>query len=463
MELTFFGAGNTVTGSKTLCHYKHQKFLVDAGLFQGPKSKRELNWQLGFKADEVDFVILTHAHIDHSGILPKLYREGFRGPIYCTRGTAQLLRILLIDAAYLQEEDAEYANKSGYSNHSPALPLYTIEDAEQVLKQIKILKRDDWHQLYPDLGVRFLRAGHIIGSSIVQISFVAKEGVEIITFSGDLGNGRSEILLPPVTIHETDYLVLEATYGNKLQPRVSVEREMQIYLNRVLNRGGVMIIPAFSVGRTQELLYHLHNLIKQKLIPEVPIYVDSPMSAQANRIFIENSDEHQLKIENDKLVSPICPHCYFETKDREESQKLNSKSGPMIIITASGMVTGGRVLHHLKNRLPVKSNGVMFVGFQAEETKGRLLLEGINTIRIHHEEIPVNAEVFHVHGMSAHADYLDMLDWLKHLKRPPKLIILNHGEAPGLHNLKRVIESSFNFKVTIAKVKESFKFNGDFD
>ncbi|MBI2521692.1 MAG: MBL fold metallo-hydrolase [Bdellovibrio sp.] len=459
MKLKFIGAARTVTGSKILCETKNSKFLVDAGLFQGSNQNRLLNWELDFNPKVLDFVILTHAHIDHSGLLPKLYREGMNCPIYSTKGTFELAEILLKDSAHLQEEDAEYANKTGHSSHKPALPLYTVKDAENVLALFKILPRDEWHDVGNDIKIRFLRSGHIIGSSFVQIQISEKNESQIITFSGDIGNSRSQIIKPPVTITETDFLIMEATYGNRLQVRISAEELMKRYLNIVLKRKGVMIIPAFSVGRTQEILFLINKLMEAKVINEVPVYVDSPMSASANRIFMDNPDDHVLKIENDQLVSPILPPSYHEVLSVAESKNISKQKGPMIIVTASGMISGGRVLHHLKDRLPYKENGVLFVGYQAEETKGRLLIEGIEKIRIFHKEVPVNADIFNIDGLSAHGDYLDILEWLASLKKSPKLIILNHGETKALNHLKMLIESEYDYKVAIAEPGEEVDTN----
>jgi len=458
MKLKFFGAAGTVTGSKTILEIDGKKWLIDAGLFQGPKDQRILNWEVSSELTNVDGIFLTHAHIDHSGILPKLYREGYRGPIYCTQGTLDLCQVMLRDSAHLQEEDAEFANLSKHSHHKPALPLYTTEDAINVLQQFEVVSRDEWFPIDELISVRFLRSGHIVGSSFVQFQCSTQAGPQTITFSGDLGNGRSHILRPPVTVNETDFLVLESTYGDRLQPRVPVELEMELYLKRILNRKGVAVIPAFTVGRTQELLFLINKLMDQNKIPKVSVYVDSPMASSANEIFLKNVEDHILMVENGKIVTPICPQDYHETKSVQDSRDLVEKKGPFIVISASGMVTGGRILHHLKARLPHPENGILFVGYQAHETKGRLLLDGIKSLRIHHEEIPVNAEIFNIEGLSAHADYLDTLEWLSHLKRAPKLIILNHGEHAALRNLKALIESQFNYKVTIAQYLESFDF-----
>ncbi|MEK6625980.1 MAG: MBL fold metallo-hydrolase [Bdellovibrionota bacterium] len=451
MKMKFMGAVRTVTGSKTLCQFGRVKFLVDAGLFQGSKKNRLLNWELDFNPKTLDFVILTHAHIDHIGLLPKLYREGIRCPVYCTKGTLELSEILLKDSAHIQEEDAEFANKTGHSIHKPALPLYSVKDAENILTLFKILPRDEWIDLGKDLKVRFLRSGHIIGSSFIQLLCSENNTSQIVTFSGDLGNGRSLILKPPVEISETDYLILESTYGDRVQVRISPEETLGRYLRIILNRNGVVIIPAFSVGRTQEVLFLINELMVAKKIREVPVYLDSPMSSSANRIFLENKEDHVLKIENNKLISSISPSSYHEVESVEESKKISKENGPMIIVTSSGMISGGRVLHHLKLRLPHKENGVIFVGYQAEETKGRLLVDGIDKIRIHHQEVPVHADIFSVDGLTAHADYIDILAWLGHLKKAPKLIILNHGEDRALKHLKLLIEGEFNYRVGIAE------------
>ncbi len=460
MKIRFAGAAQTVTGSRNLLSFRNKTILIDAGLFQGPKDSRLLNWNPDFTPKKIDAIILSHAHIDHSGLIPKLYKEGFRGPIYCSKSTFDLCSIMLVDSAHLQEEDAKYANVSGYSHHSPALPLYTIEDAKESLELFYTIPQNEWKDLFDGLSIRLTRSGHILGSSFVEISFVENDVTQKITYSGDLGNGRSQIIKPPTHIEETDYLVLESTYGDRLQPRVDPKIPLAEVINKVFNRQGILVIPSFTVGRTQDILHLIQTLKSEQAIPNVSVYVDSPMANAANKIFLKHFEEHQIVMDkNDHLIAPITLTDFTAITNMEDSKKLVSKTTPSIIITASGMLTGGRVMHHLKERLPNPKNAVLFVGYQALNTKGRLLQEGLKKIRIHHQEIPVEAEIITMEGLSAHADYQDTLEWLTHLKKVPKMIFINHGEKVAAESLKKRIEEKFNFPCTIPRYMEEFKLN----
>lgn len=456
MKIRFLGAAKNVTGSRTIVSFANKHILVDAGLFQGAKDARELNWYPNINAKKLDIVLITHAHIDHSGLIPKLWKDGYRGPILCTEATRDLLEIMLLDSAHLQEEDAEFANKTGYSNHSPALPLYTTEDAKASLELLKTVTVNKWIEILPEISVRFNRAGHILGSSFIELNYKDGQELKTLTFSGDLGNGRSRVIRPPSILKETDFLVLESTYGDRLQPRDGVEEYLKEVINKVFERKGILVIPAFTVGRTQEILYYLQKLEKEKLIPEIPTFVDSPMANSANKIYLKHREEHQLEVEGDKIVPPLCTHCFYGITDVMDSIALVNKEDPMIVITASGMLTGGRVMHHLKKRLPHAKNAVLFTGFQAEGTKGALLQQGIKTLRIHHEEIEVNAEIFTLEGLSAHADYQDILEWLKNLVKKPKAVFINHGTKKSATALKEKIEEQFKFKVIIPDYMEEF-------
>jgi metallo-beta-lactamase family protein len=457
MKIRFAGAAETVTGSRNILTYGNRHILIDAGLFQGPKDSRNLNWYPNINAKNIDAIILTHAHIDHTGLIPKLYREGFRGKIYCTKATRDLCEIMLLDSAHLQEEDAHFANKSGYSHHIPALPLYNVEDAKASLELFVSVERDYTLQLFSGLTLRFIRSGHILGSSIAEISFMVGNEFQTITFSGDLGNGRSKIIKPPCYIQETDYLVIESTYGDRLQSRVDPKIPIAEVINQIATQNGVLVIPAFTVGRTQDLLHLIKILEEEKSIPTIPVYVDSPMANAANKIFLNHPEEHLLMMENGKIVAPISPNQFTAVTSAEDSKRLVKKDGPMIIITASGMLTGGRVMHHLKERLPDPKNIILFVGFQALNTKGRLLQEGIKTIRIHHDEVHVNATIKTIDGLSAHADYQDTLEWLSHIKRRPKMIFINHGEKVAAESLKKKIEERFNFPCYIPRYMEEIE------
>ena len=454
MKLRFLGAAKSVTGSRTLVSYGNKKILIDAGLFQGPKDSRNLNWYPNINVQKVDMILITHAHIDHSGLIPKLWKDGYRGVILCTEATRDLLEVMLLDSAHLQEEDAEFANKTGYSNHVPALPLYTTEDAKASLELIKTINFNQWKEIFPELSVRFNRAGHILGSAFIEMTYKDGQELKTITFSGDLGNGRSRVIRPPSNLIETDYLVMESTYGDRTQPKNGVEEKLKEIVNKVYERKGILVIPAFTVGRTQEILYYLQKLEKDNLIPEIPTFVDSPMANSANKIYLRHKEEHQLEIEGDKIVPPLCTKSFYGITDVMDSIALINKEDPMIVITASGMLTGGRVMHHLKKRLPHAKNAVLFCGFQAEGTKGALLQQGIKTLRIHHEEIEANAEILTLEGLSAHADYEDIIAWLKNLVRKPKAVFINHGTLKSATALKEKIEKEFGFKVIIPDYME---------
>ncbi len=456
MKLRFLGAAKTVTGSRNLISFGNRHILIDAGLFQGPKDSRNLNWYPNINVRKLDMVLITHAHIDHSGLLPKLWKDGYRGTILCTEATRDLLEIMLLDSAHLQEEDAEFANRTGYSNHTPAYPLYTTEDAKETLKLIKTVELNNWVEIFSNLSVRFNRAGHILGSAFIEISYNDNVTLKTITFSGDLGNGRSRVIRPPSKLLETDYLVLESTYGDRLQIKEGIEKNLAEIINKVYDRQGVLVIPAFTVGRTQEILYYLSKLEKEKLIPEIPTFVDSPMANSANKIYLRHKEEHQLEIENDKIIPPLCTQCFYGITTVTDSIALINKDDPMIVITASGMLTGGRVMHHLKKRLPNKKNAVLFTGYQAESTKGALLQQGIKTIRIHHEEIEVNAEIYTLQGLSAHADSDDIIEWLKNLVRKPRTIFINHGALKSANALKERIENELGIKAIIPDYMEEF-------
>lgn len=454
MKLKFLGAAQTVTGSRTLLSYRGKKYLVDCGLFQGPKEKRLLNWEPFAEAQSIDAVILTHAHIDHSGYLPKLVKEGFRGPIYCSSGTADLCKILLLDSAYLQEEDARFANKTKHSHHDPALPLYTTADAEKALKLLKPVARDKWIDLTEGLSFILKRSGHIIGSSFVQFNYQIENGSRLLTFSGDIGNSRSEILKSPVAIQETDYLILESTYGNRIQDKSDPGIILGEVINKIASQGGVLVIPAFSVGRTQEILYYIRKLENAGKVPKLPVFVDSPMANHATEIYLKHTEDHELVFHEGELEPPICSSCYQPVKSVDESMMLCMRDGPIIVISAAGMLTGGRILHHLKHRLPVAKNIILFVGFQAEGTKGRLLQEGLLKIRIHHQEIPVEAKIMSMESLSAHADANDIMNWLKRFSKKPSKIFINHGELPASQALQERIQKEMGIVCQIPAPNE---------
>lgn len=455
-RITFLGAAQTVTGSCTLIEYHKAKIMIDCGLFQGPKEVRQRNWDMisPSLAQSIQAVILTHAHVDHSGLLPKLFQLGFRGSIYCTASTLDLCRILLPDSAYLQEEDAR--RMAGRGNQNFFGPLYSVEDAEGCLNLFNEVSRRQWFELAPGLSFQFYRAGHILGSSIVQLALSAGNGVRLLTFSGDLGNDRQFLIKGPEEISETDDLILEATYGDRNHSLEPPEQQLEAVIHEVQGTGGVLVIPAFAVGRTQELLYLIKKLEEQKKIPRLPVYLDSPMALDATELYLQGADDLKPEWQDGELIPPLSPENFLGVPRMEDSMALMSRPGPMIIISAAGMLTGGRILYHLKERLPDPKNRVLFVGYQAEETKGRLLQEGLRTIRIHKENILVRAKIESMQSLSAHADSDQLLSWVQKMEKKPKRVFLNHGEKSGLRALAYRLQNELSLEVIIPEPQQSF-------
>ncbi len=449
MELQFLGAAGTVTGSRYLLRRGSHRVLIDCGMFQGVKRLRERNRE-AFPIDprSLHAVILTHAHLDHSGWLPALVRAGFKGPVYCTPGTQALAGILLRDAARLQEEDAEYANRKGFTKHHPAEPLYTVEDAEAALE---LLRPIDWHQHVNIDGMKitFHHAGHIIGASSVHI---ATDG-GCLVFSGDVGRRYDPVLNPPEPLPACDWLVTESTYGNRLHPDVDAMAELAESVTRCAQRGGVVVMPAFAVGRAQMLLYLLNTLKRQGRIPDMPIILDSPMASKATQVLLQFPEEHHLSPEE----------CHALEKDViyidsvEESIALNSRRGPHVIVSASGMATGGRVLHHLKRLLPEPRNQVIFVGFQAAGTRGDALIHGSQSVKIHGEYIPVHAPVLNIDALSAHADQTELMDWLGTMPHKPQQVFVTHGEPAAADTLRLQIQDRLGWPVIVPEPLEKFQ------
>lgn len=454
VKIKFLGAADTVTGSRTLIENNKFRWLVDCGLFQGPKDFRQRNWSpLPVDPSTINGVVLTHAHLDHTGYLPRLCATGFKGRIYCSKGTADLARIILMDAAYLEEEFAEYANRSGYSNHKPALPLFTKDDAEMAISRFEAIDRNEWHQLDDRISFQFIRAGHIIGASYAQFFINSGQKNCKITFTGDLGNNRSRLLKGPDQIMETDVLVLESTYGDRLQPRSDPLEELATIANRTFSRGGVLVIPAFAVGRAQEVTYLFRQLEDRNLIPKVPVILDSPMAKSAMNICINHPEDQILDSEFLGAGDNFHPTHFEVTETPDQSMVACMRDGPMVVISASGMLSGGRILHHLKHRLPDERNTIMFTGYQAEGTKGRYLQENagkIATLRIHHREVEIKAEIVTLDVLSSHADYQDSLAWIEAMETKPKLIALNHGHPAAQAALAKRIFDKFKIKTLIA-------------
>lgn len=449
MQIQFLGATGTVTGSKYLVTAGSTRILVDCGLFQGYKQLRLRNWEnLPVAPSELDAVVLTHAHLDHSGYLPLLVRNGFRGKIYCSEATYDLCWLLLPDSGHLQEEDAAYANRHGFSKHHPALPLYTENDAERSLRHFAPVKFGERFDLDGGLSAELTRAGHILGAAMVSLS----DGRTSITFSGDLGRSDDLIMPPPSTIERTDYLVVESTYGNRRHSRTDPMSVLGQTIRETARRGGVTVIPSFAVGRAQALMYYLHLLKESGAIPPVlPIYLDSPMARDATAIYHKHRTDHRLT----PLQCDAMCHAARIINTVEESKALDRQRVPMVIIAASGMATGGRVLHHLKAFAPDRRNTILFAGHQAAGTRGAAMISGAESIKIHGEQVPLRAQIVQIDNLSAHADSDQILGWLSHFSLPPKKTFITHGEPEAADALGRRIESELGWSCRVPEYCES--------
>jgi metallo-beta-lactamase family protein len=437
-QLRFLGATGTVTGSRYLVEFGERRILVDCGLFQGLKQLRLRNWAaLPVPPASIDAVILTHAHIDHSGYLPRLVADGFRGAVHATPGTAELLAILLPDSGRLQEEDASYANRHGFSKHSPALPLYTEAQALQSLKHVRRHAFGKPFEPVPGLRASFSHAGHIIGAASLHLEAQACS----FTFSGDLGRTDDPVMLPPAPAVGADIVVVESTYGDRRHAAQPSADSLCDVISRTAARGGTTLIPAFAVGRAQAILHAVLKLKAEGRIPDLPLYLNSPMASQVTRLVHTHADEHRLSPADCRdLVEKVR---YVHTVD--ESRALNRPSYPSIIVAASGMATGGRVLHHLESLAPDPRNTIVFVGYQAAGTRGASMVAGADSVRLHGKWVPLRAEVAVVDGMSSHADQPQLLDWLATLPRPPRHVYITHGEPQAADALRQAIEEHFGW------------------
>jgi len=443
-QVTFLGACGTVTGSCTLLELGGTRLLVDCGLYQGDEELEQRNWRpFPFRPQDIDAVVLTHAHLDHTGLLPRLAAQGYGGPVYCTRPTRPLAGLVLEDAGALQEEEARFAKKKGYSRHADPRPLFTRRDALQALRLLEPLKFGEEHEIAPGVTVRFVRAGHLLGAASVEIKAKsALGGRQHWLFSGDVGRYDAPILRdpePPASV--PDALLLESTYGDRNHPDEDPTRELAAIIRRTFDRGGCVLIPAFALGRTQDLLFHLSEIALAGGVDPDVVFLDSPMAIKATEIYRQATPEFDaetlalLKADANPLAADRFRRCHTV----EESKALNDRREPAVIVAASGMATGGRIVHHLANRLPDRRNTVVFVGYQAAGTRGRALLDGAQSISIHGRRIPVAAEIGQMQGLSAHADCNDLLRWCKALPGKPRRIFLNHGEDPARKALAAAI------------------------
>jgi metallo-beta-lactamase family protein len=459
-SISFYGAAGTVTGSRFLLEHDNKRVLVDCGLFQGLKELRERNWApIPFDVKKVDAVVLTHAHIDHTGTLPRLVREGYRGPVYCTSGTRDLSALMLPDSGRLQEEEARYANKERYTRHAPALPLYTEKDAFEALKLFETFAYDRPKEIVPGIRLRFARAGHILGSAICEFELISTR--QRVVFTGDLGRYAAPILKDPDRIEFATTVIAESTYGDRTHGDQAPMDALAATVNETVARGGVVVIPAFAVGRTQEVLYHLRNLEEAKRIPVLPVFVDSPMACDATPIYLAHAEDHDLEMRaiHDRGQSPLATQQTVFTRTVEQSKQVNAFNKPAIIISASGMATGGRILHHLKHRVPDPKNTILFVGYQSVGTRGRRMIEGEKEIKIHGQLIPVRAHLAQVSGFSAHADWVEMLRWMDGFTAAPKQTLLVHGEDAALQALKARVEAK-GWKVAIPRHLQTVQLAG---
>lgn len=448
MKLTFFGGVETVTGSKTLLSLSHnQNFLVDCGLFQGHRETRKQNWRaLPFSPKNINAVVLTHAHIDHTGYTPLFVKKGFHGPIYCTYGTKDLCEILLPDSAHLQEAEAQYENRLNDSKNK-INPLYNQKDVLNALKQFSPQKYNSTFQISQNTTCEFMPAGHIIGAAFVKIIHQNKS----ILFTGDIGRMHDDLMHPPSIVKSIDYLVLESTYGDRVHEKEHPKILLKKIINQTIARGGTIVIPAFAVGRSQIILHYLAELKNRNEIPNVPIFLDSPLAIQATEILLNHTDDHNLTREECKDLETIAKL----TSTTEESKELDKNLTPKIIVSASGMATGGRVIHHLKTYLPHAKNTILFTGFQTPSTRGARLLAGTKEIEFFGEKIPVNAEIFELKSASAHADSEEILEWLKNFHTRPKKVFLNHGDKESANALKEKIHSKFGWNCIVPHYNQS--------
>jgi len=440
--ISFLGAAETVTGSRYLLQSDSSRVLVDCGLFQGYKKLRQRNWAApGFSPASLDAVVLTHAHLDHSGYLPCLLKAGFSGPVYCTPGTRELLGILLPDAGHLQVEEAKFALRAGFSKHAQPLPLFTREDAERSLGLLRAVDYDQPFKVTHEVSGRFTRAGHIVGSAAVRLELPNTS----ISFSGDVGRPQDPIMSPPSTLPQADYLVVESTYGDRRHTTESPLVELGKIVVETVARGGALVVPAFAVGRAQHIMHLLARLHAEGSIPRVPIFLDSPMAIDATAVFREHAEEHRLSREECQQMCAVARY----TSTADDSKAIDAMTGPCIVISASGMATGGRVLHHLKRFLPEARNTVLLVGFQSPGTRGRSLLDGADELKIHGQYIVVKAQIRRLDGLSAHADYAEMIDWLKESAVAPRRVFVTHGEPAAADAFRRRLRDQFGWDAVV--------------
>ncbi|MBZ5657115.1 MAG: MBL fold metallo-hydrolase [Acidobacteriia bacterium] len=469
--IQFLGAAGTVTGSKHLINTTYDsggkqgiQVLIDCGLFQGQKEWRERNWQdTPVPAREIDAVILTHAHLDHCGWIPRLVKEGFRGPIYATQATIDLCSVVLPDSGHLQEEDAAFHNTKGSSKHSPALPLYTLEEAQDCLQYFKPVVVEETTQLSPELSFRFVHAAHILGSCMAEVVLTTNGQSRRLLFTGDIGRVRDSQVAPGKVVHSgpqegesADVLVMESTYGNRQHPDTDPRPELARLIRETVERGGSIVVPAFAVERTQKFIFIVKELMESGQIPRIPVYCDSPMAIKAVEIFLKHSEEYTVQAADliKKYGSPIEWPGFTFAQTAEQSKKINDSQFPSIIISSSGMVTGGRILHHLAQRLPDPKNLVIFIGFQAPGTRGAIIKDRGPEVKIFGDFVPIRAQVAALEQFSDHADPPELLEWLRTFAGKPGVTYLVHGEPAASSQLRDLMKRELGWNVQVAEYKE---------
>lgn len=449
LTLTSLGAAGTVTGSKHLLQSNGTRILIDCGLFQGMKNLRELNWEpLAVEPSSIDAVILTHAHLDHSGYLPRLVRDGFRGRIFSTAATREVAALILKDSGHLNEKDADFLNRIGATRHKPALPLYTVRDAERALDAFATIPFGKPMELPGGVVLTFRHAGHILGAATVDLTWAGRR----IAFSGDLGRYGDPFMLDPEPIPEADHVVIESTYGNRIHDSIDPTEVLGAIIDRTTQRGGTIVIPAFAIGRAQALLYYLWKLKQAGRLQSVPIYLDSPMAINASDMLCSYLDDHRLAA---SVCRDVCAIATY-TREVEESKAITVSPFPKVIISASGMATGGRVLHHLKAFAPDRRNTILLSGFQAAGTRGRAMLEGAREVKIHGQWVPVNADVKDLPMLSAHADANELMRWLSGFTRPPQQTFVVHGEPSASEAMRVRIDKDLGWDCVVPRQDQVF-------
>lgn len=454
VRVRFLGAAKTVTGSKYLLDIGGFRLLIDCGLFQGVKELRARNWEdLPQNPEDLDAVIITHSHIDHIGFLPRIFRQGFQGPVYCTAATCDLMEIMLKDSAKIQEEEAKYAKRKGYSKHKDPQPLYRVEHVTALFSHLNPQSSNTWISLKEGVKFRFRNAGHILGSSIVELEITGKSQTKRVVFSGDLGRYNQPVLRDPEVISQADALFVESTYGDKNNPSTSPKEALAEIVSEASTLEGCILIPAFALGRTQLVIYYLKELLEENKIPKMAVYIDSPMAIRVTDIYKKHFDEHKLR-ESELEASVFDYEGLQYCKTSAESKAINKIKKNAIIISASGMCTGGRIVHHLYHRMQRKNDTILFVGYQAYGTRGRRILDGEPTIRIFGRDVPLNCQVRQISGLSAHADQSELLRWLRNFKKSPQHVFLTHGEPESAFALADLLKQQSNWSPVVPNYLE---------